>query len=43
MRLEFAYFYLMGPWSELKKFKTLDIDSVILKSSQRGNEFIEKQ
>jgi len=32
----------ISPWSELKKFKTCDIDSIILKKSKRVNEFINK-
>ena len=33
---------LIGPWSQIKKVKTVDFDSIILSESQRGEEFLEK-
>ena len=32
----------MSEWSEIKKIKTKNIDSLILNGSERGNEFLEK-
>ena len=33
---------LNGPWSKNKKFKSMEIDSIILRESQRENEFLQK-
>ncbi len=32
----------IGPWTEIQKIKTKDVDSAILRESKRENEFIEK-
>ena len=42
IRICSLYNDLIGEWSQIHKFKTLDFDSVILRESNRGNEFIDK-
>ena len=42
IRICLVYNDLIGEWSEIKKIKTLNIDSNILLESKRENEFLQK-
>ena len=42
IRICSVYNDLISFWSEIQKFKTKDVDSIILNESKRGNEFLNK-
>ena len=42
LRICSIYDDLMGSWSKIEKFKTTDIDSLILKDEEKRKEFFQK-
>ena len=42
IRICCKYKDILGEWSDVQKFKTLDFDSIILKESKKGKEYLLK-